>query len=79
VINFVLVAVLASTVTDRKVLVIAALLSSIEMVAIAWDRPLMRAGHGLAEARFESIAQFLPTYLVVVVILWLRSNSTSTA
>jgi hypothetical protein len=77
VINFVLVAVLASAAADRRVLVIAALLSTIEMVAIAWDRPLMKAGHGLAEARFESIVQFLPTYLVVVAILWLRACSSS--
>lgn len=72
VINFALVAVLASAVGTRSMVAAVAALSSVEMIAIAWTRPTLYAGKDLAEARFESIAQFLPTYLVVVTILWLR-------
>jgi len=74
VVNFVLVAVLASAVANRAVLLSVVALSAVEMVAIAWDRPFPFAGHSLAEARFEAIAQFLPTYLVIAVILWLRAS-----
>ncbi len=71
VVNFVLVAVLAAAVSTRRMLVGVAVFSAIEMVAIAWDRPFPEPGHDLAEARFEAIAQFLPTYSVIVIVLGL--------
>lgn len=74
VINFVLIAVLASAVTTRRLLALVAGISVVEMVAIAWTRPFVEAGHELGEARFEAIAQFLPTYMVVVTVLWLRTE-----
>ena len=57
----------------REVLLLGAL-SAIEMAVIAWQRPLMPPGKDLAEARFESLVQILPTFLVVAVILWLRAG-----
>jgi hypothetical protein len=80
VINFTLVTVLASAICERRQILMVGALSSIEMIAIAWDRPLHATGEiaplaeDLAEARFESIVQFLPTYLVVVAVLWLRES-----
>lgn len=77
VINFTLVAVIASVTTGPRVLACVTALSAVEMCAIAWRRPLPGVdtgaleGEALAEARFEAIAQFLPTYLVVAGILWL--------
>ena len=47
--------------------------SAVEMSAIAWTRPFAEAGKDLGEARFM-IVQFLPTYLVVVTVLWLRRS-----
>lgn len=75
VINFILIAVLASTIASRRVLVVCALLSAAEMIAIAVRRPFPEAGQEAAEASFEAIIQFLPTYLVIVVVLWLRVRS----
>ena len=37
-------------------------------------RPRVPPGRALAGARFESLVQILPTFLVVVVILWLRAG-----
>ena len=71
VVNFVLIAVLAAVLQGGRMLLVVALLSALEMVAIAWTRPFPEPGHELGEARFEAIAQFLPTYLVIVTILWL--------
>ena len=65
--------VLASALGTRRLVAAIAGLSAVEMIAIAWTRPQAFEGKDLAEARFESIAQFLPTYLVVATILWLRS------
>jgi len=76
VVNFVLVAVLASAVATRRVLLGAAAISVALMLRIAWLNPPLRPGHGLGEARFEAIVQFLPTYLVIVVVLALRARST---
>lgn len=72
VVNFVLVAVVASAVADRGLLLLTVLVSAAEMVAIAWTRTGIVFGKDLAEERFEAIAQFLPTYLVIAVILFLR-------
>jgi hypothetical protein len=66
VVNFVLVTVLASVLLGRRALLAVAAVAALAMVAIAW-----RQG-GEAEARFESIAQFLPTYAVITLVLWLR-------
>ena len=75
VVNFVLVAVLASALAGRSLLGLTVLVSAVEMIAIAWTRPFPDAGKTLAEARFEAIAQFLPTYLVIATILFLRPRS----
>lgn len=74
VVNFVLVAVLAGAIGSRRLLGLVAGLSAVEMSAIAWTRPFAEAGKDLGEARFEAIVQFLPTYLVVVTVLWLRAE-----
>lgn len=74
VVNFVLVAVLAGAIGSRRLLGLVAGISAVEMVGIAWTRPFAEAGKDLGEARFEAIVQFLPTYLVVVVVLWLRAD-----
>lgn len=74
VINFVLVTLLASVVGGRAQVLWVGCLSALEMGLIAWQRPLVPAGKDLAEARFESLVQILPTFLVVVAILWLRAR-----
>ncbi len=72
VVNFTLVVVLASAVARPRDLLIVGALAALEMVAIAWDRPPGAAtGKDLAELRFEAIVQFLPTFGVVVGVLWL--------
>ncbi|MFT6110692.1 MAG: hypothetical protein ACJA2W_003620 [Planctomycetota bacterium] len=73
VINFTLVAVLASVIATRRDLLVVGALAAIEMVGIAWREPTVEllAGEELAEARFESIVQFLPTFCVVVGVLWI--------
>ena len=77
VVNFVLVAVLASAVTTRRVLLVAAAISTALLVRIAWLNPPLREEYDLAEARFEAIVQFLPTYLVIVAVLALRARRTA--
>ena len=79
VVNFVLVAVLAASVASRGVLLVITAFAAVEMVAIAWTRPFPEAGHDLGEARFEAIAQFLPTFLVISVILWLLMGQRATS
>lgn len=71
VVNFVLVTLLASAVGSRGLLAFVALASSATMVGIAWARPFAEAGQDVEEARFEAIVQFLPTYLVIVAVLWM--------
>ena len=68
---------LASVVASRREVLLFGALSAIEMAVIAWQRPLMPPGKDLAEARFESLVQILPTFLVVVAILWLRAGQGS--
>lgn len=74
VVNFVLVTVLASVLTERRVLLGVAVLSAAAMCAIAWKQAVPPAGEELVEARLESIAQFLPTYAVIVWVLALRER-----
>jgi len=77
VINFVLVTVLAASLLGRTGLLTVATLSAAIMVGVAWAHPSPKAGEELIEARLESIVQFLPTYLVVVGVLWLRGDRAS--
>lgn len=74
VINFVLVSVLASVLLGQRSLLLVAGISTCLMLVIAWRQAVPPAGEELFEARLESVAQFLPTYLVVVAILWLRER-----
>jgi hypothetical protein len=74
VVNFVLVALLAGLLTSRRELLLVALLSTVAMVAIAWRQAPAAPGTEPLEARCESIAQFLPTYLVIVFVLWLAAR-----
>lgn len=74
VINFVLVTVLASVLLGRRSLLPVAGISAALMLSIAWRHALPPAGEELFEYRLETIAQFLPTYLVVVAVLWLRER-----
>ncbi|MEM9378802.1 MAG: hypothetical protein AAGB93_02555 [Planctomycetota bacterium] len=77
VINFTLVTVLASALLDGRAVAVVATLCALEMTALAWTRPLERAGADLAEQRFESIVQILPTFVVVAWILAIRSRVSS--
>lgn len=74
VINFTLVVVLASALIDRRGVASVAAISAAVMSWIAWRQPLAREGQDLAEARFESLAQILPTFVVVSLVLWLRAG-----
>ncbi|MCP3915645.1 MAG: hypothetical protein GY711_08830 [bacterium] len=65
VVNFVLVTVLAATLLSRTGSLVVGSLAAAGMVAIAWSQP----------ERFESIAQILPTYAVIVTVLWLRGGT----
>jgi hypothetical protein len=71
VVNFVLVALLAGLLTSRRELLLVALLSTTAMVAIAWRHARAAPVEEAFELRCESIAQFLPTYVVIVFVLWL--------
>jgi len=77
VINFTLATVLASVLMGRNYLLAIALASSIAMTWIAWQQAVPVVGEEIFEVRLESIAQFLPTYLVVVSILWLAGSNES--
>ena len=75
--NFTLIAVLASALCDRREVLVVGALSAVEMVAIAWRRPTAFATEEVSElneARFEAIVQVLPTFLVVIAVLWLRER-----
>ncbi|QDV05784.1 hypothetical protein Poly30_12860 [Planctomycetes bacterium Poly30] len=72
VINFTLVAVLASVIAARRDLLAVGAISAALMVGIAWKQPAGQlTGEALEEARFESIVQFLPTFCVVIGVLWI--------
>ena len=75
VVNFVLVTVLAAALLDGAGLLLVALPATCLMVAIAWKQATPRVGEELAEARVESIVQFLPTYAVIVLVLWLQRRA----
>lgn len=75
VVNFVLVTVLAATLLGRAQLVTVGVLAAAAMIAIAWRQAIPKEGEALAEARVESIVQFLPTYLVIVLVLWMRAGT----
>ena len=61
---------------DRLWLLLAvAGLAALAMSAIAWKQAVAIGGEELAEARFESTAQFLPSYAVIVLVLWLRERA----
>ena len=79
VINFTLVAVLGSAIAPLRDLLIVGGLAAIEMTAIAWYRPAssLLESKGLAELRFESIVQFLPTFCVVIGVLGLTCRQKS--
>ncbi len=67
VVNFVLVTVLAGTLLERAGLAIVGATSAIVLVAIACKQ---HGGTGELESVLESIGQFLPTYAVIVFVLW---------
>lgn len=69
VVNFVLATVLAGTLLERADLALVAAASAAVLVAIAWRAA--SAGPEAGEVLLESIAQFLPTYAVVVFVLWI--------
>lgn len=69
VVNFVLVTVLAGTLLERADLALVAAASAAVLVAIA--SRAAGAGPEAGESLLESIAQFLPTYAVVVFVLWI--------
>ena len=74
VINFTLVTVLAVVLLGRTTLLAVAAACAALMCAIAWKSAVPPPGEELFEARLEAIAQFLPTYVVVVGVLWLRER-----
>ena len=70
VVNFVLVTVLCSVLLRRTALVLVALASATAMCLIAWRQAVPASG-APAEERLFAIAQFLPSYAVIVLVLWL--------
>jgi hypothetical protein len=72
VVNFVLVTVLASVLTRRRTFFAVAAFAAATMCRIAWVQAAPETGEELLEARLESIAQFLPTYCVIVLVLGFR-------
>ena len=83
VINFTLVTVLAAALLARRHVALVAGLSGATMLGIAWARPVTTRPDGrvvdLTEARFETIAQFLPTYIVVAMVLFWMSGGRADA
>ena len=75
VVNFVLVTVLAGVLLERRALIVVGATSAALMAAIAWRQTVAPPGEELSEARLESMVQFLPTYAVIVLVLWLHSGS----
>ena len=72
VINFVLVTLLAAVLLGRRGLLAVGAIAAALMVAIAWKSAVPVPDEDLLEVRLEAIVQFLPTYLVVIGVLWLR-------
>jgi hypothetical protein len=72
VVNFVFVTVLASVLLGRTALVVVGGWSLLALAGIA----LSDATHlGPLDARFEAIAQFAPTFAIIVLVLWLRDRA----
>ena len=69
-----LVTVLSVVLLGRRTLLAVGAVCAALMVGIAWKSAVPRPGEGMVEARLEAIAQFLPTYVVVVGVLWLREH-----
>lgn len=78
VVNFVFVTVLASVLLGRGTLLAVATLAALALIGIAFKQPVASAGEAALDARLEAIGQFLPTYGVIVVILWLRERASVT-
>lgn len=74
VVNFVLVTVLASVLLGARSLWFVAAVSALSMILIAWRQAAPTEDEGVVQIRMELIGQFLPTYLVVVTILWLSGR-----
>ena len=79
VVNFVLVTVLAAALLDGGELLLVAVPNACLMVAIAWRQAAPAAVEELTEARVESIVQLLPTYCVIVLVLWLKRRAATRA
>ena len=78
VVNFVLVTLLAAVLLGPAPLPFIGMFCAAAMIAIAWDRAVpSRAHETLLGARLESIVQFAPTYVVIVLVLWLRERRSS--
>ena len=77
VVNFVLVTILAGTLLSRRDLVFVGGLAAVLMVGIALRQAVDPVDSDPWEARTELIVQFLPTYLVIVGVLWLRADRAS--
>lgn len=75
VVNFVFVTVLAGVLLDRAGLLTCAALAAPAMIAITWILPPPAGKPDPVEARFEAIAQFLPTYAVIVLLLWIQRGA----
>ena len=74
VVNIVLVSVLSSALLPRTHLIPVGWIGATVLVGIALHQAHERGGEGLLEESFEPIVQFLPTYLVILTVLWLRSS-----
>lgn len=77
VVNFVFVTVLAGVLLPRRLLIGVGLTGASVLCAIAWKQGVGPDGPDLLEARLEPVAQFLPTYLVILLVLWLRAGGRS--
>lgn len=74
VVNFVLVTVLGTALLGGRELLLIGGVAATEMVLIAWKQAVAIGGEELGEARMESIAQFLPSYAVIVLVLWMTTR-----
>ena len=77
VVNFVFVTVLASVLLSRAALLVVAVLSALVLTGIALKQPQTGLADAALDERLESIGQFLPTYTVIVLVLWLRERAAS--